>query len=124
MKRDKKAESYAVQAKSLSDDDLLEIVKNACYEWEGDCTVFESAVGALCWGRVVGWHGLRLMHSSRTFKRYEEALGVKFRDVLPDRTAHSNRMNGIRLAEDMGKFWQVITAGMVPAKDAKEAFAM
>jgi hypothetical protein len=117
----RKRDSYRVQEGFLSDEDFLEIVKDACHEFAGDTTVLESAIGALAWGRVVGWHGLRVMHSSRTFKKYEEILNIKFREKLKDRTIHSTRMNGIRLADGMGKFWQVITAGQVAGKDAKEA---
>lgn len=120
----RRSKSLAVQRKSMSDERLMEIIMEACHQFEGDSSVLETAIGALCWGRVVGWHGLRLMHSSRTFKRYEEILGIRFRDELPERTVHSTRMNGIKLAENLGKFWQVITAGQVKAKDAREATAL
>jgi len=125
MKRDEKAISFAVQEKALSDQKLLEIIKNACHEAEGDCGVLESAVGALCWGRVVGWHGLRTMHSSRTMKRYEKYLRIKsFKTVLPARTEHSIRMYGIVLADKFKKFWQAISGGLVPAGKAKRIVEM
>lgn len=102
----------------LGDERLLKIIRDACDEYEGDCTVLESAIGALVWGRVVGWHGVRLMHSGRTFKRYEEILKVRFKEVLPARTKSSNRMHGIRLADNVGRFWQAVTSGLVPAREA------
>jgi len=114
-----KAESWRVQEQSLSDERLLEIIKDACYDGKGDCTVLESAIGALCFGREVGWHGLRTVHSSRTMRRYEGVLGVKFKDVLPDRTRHSPRLWGIVLADKFGKFWQAIAAGKVSSQEAK-----
>lgn len=109
------------QPPALTDEKLNEIVRAAWDEFHGDTTVLESAVGALVVGRIVGWKAVRLMHSGRTFKRYEEILGVKFREVLPDLTKESDRMNGIRLAKKLGKFWQVVTAGMVSARDAAQA---
>jgi hypothetical protein len=120
----KKSESLEIQTKSLSDKQLVEIIKDACFAYEGDCGVLESAIGALCWGRLVGWHGLRVLHSSRTFKNYEAILGVKFREILPPRTDHSRRMNGIRMADNLGKFWQVITAGQVTGSESKKAVSL
>lgn len=107
--------------KSMSDKRLLEIIEKACYEFEGDCTVLESAIGALVWGRVVGWKAIRLMHSGRTFKKYEEILFIKFKDELPEMTESSERMHGIRLLKKVGKYWQAITAGLISARDAAVA---
>src|SRR5687767_1343003 len=103
--------------KRLSDEEMLKIIQKACDEYDGDFTVLESAIGALVCGRLIGWHALRLMHSGRTFKRYEDILFVKFRDVLQARTSQSNRMRGIRMADKLGKFWQVVTAGQVSARE-------
>src|SRR3954452_24357815 len=102
----------------MTDTELMEIIDRACTEFEGDATVLESAIGALVFGRLVGWHALRLMHAGRTFKRYEQILGVKFRDVLPDRTDQAGRLRGIRLADNIGKFWQAVTSGLVSAREA------
>jgi hypothetical protein len=104
--------------KTLSDKRLLEILNTAQEQYEGDCTVLESAMGALVWGRIVGWHGLRVIHSSRTFKRYEEILGIEFREVLPEQTEQSERLNGIRLAKKFKKFWQAISSGEISGRDA------
>lgn len=105
-----------------SEKDMMDIIRKAITDYRGDSSILESAIGALVWGRHIGWHGLRLMHSGRTFKRYEDALGIKFKDVLPTRTDKSRRLNGIRyldkISETVGKFWQVVTARMVSAKEA------
>src|SRR5688572_15557878 len=104
--------------KRMTDDEMLRIMDEACQEFEGDCSVLESALGALVFGREIGWHALRLMHSGRTYRRYEEILGVRFREVLQERTKQSERMMGIRMADKLGKFWQVVTAGQVSAREA------
>jgi hypothetical protein len=113
-----------MKAKQLSDDKMLEIIEKAVKEYEGDFTVLESALGALVIGREVGWHGLRVCHSGRTFRRYEDILGIKFREVLPDRTKRSTRLRGIRIADGLGKFWQAISSGMIPAREAQEMRAV
>ncbi len=108
-----------MKQKRVSDEKLLEIIEKASDNFEGDFTVLESAIGALIVGRTVGWHGLRVCHSGRTFHRYEEILDIKFREVLPDRTEQSTRLRGVRMADKIGKFWQAISAGMIPAREAK-----
>jgi hypothetical protein len=107
--------------KPLTRDQTWKIITEACEKYSGDCAILESAIGALIFGQSVGWHALRLMHSGRTFKRYEEILGIKFREVLPSQTPTSERMQGIRLMNQAGKFWQVVTAGLVSARDAAQA---
>lgn len=102
---------------------MLAIIERACKEFSGDCAVLSSAIGALVWGRVVGWQPLRLMHTGRTFKRYEEILGVKFREVLDPTTDQSERMHGYRMMKKIGKFWQAVSSGKVPARDAAQATA-
>jgi len=102
----------------LNDADLMKIIKKACDEFEGDFTHLEAALGALLVGRVVGWKGLRLMHTGRTFKRYEEILKLTFRDVLPALTSQSERLHGIRAMKRIGAFWQVVSSGLVPASKA------
>lgn len=104
--------------KRLSDEELMQILKVAMEEFRGDATVLESAIGALVFGREMGWQAIRLIHAGRTFKRYEDILRIKFREVLPERTKKSTRMRGIRIADTLGKFWQVVTAGMVKGREA------
>jgi hypothetical protein len=100
-----------------SDGELVEIVDRACNDYVGDATVLESAIGALVWGRVVGWQALRLMHTGRTFKRYEEILGVKFKEVLDPVTDQAERMKGYRMMKKVGKFWQAVSSGTIPARE-------
>jgi hypothetical protein len=114
-------DSFEVQRASMDDERFLEIVMTAVKEFEGDSTVLESAIGALAWGRVIGWQGIRLLHSYKAMTKYEKALGVKFRDELPPLTPHSRRMAGVRMMQGLGKFWKVVTAGMVPVREGKEA---
>jgi hypothetical protein len=116
-KRISRAQAFTIQERSLGDAELMKIVKDACYGFVGPAPVLESALGALCFGRIVGWHGLRVIHTYQTLRRYEGILGIKFRDVLPARTVESSTLGGIRIADGLGKFWRVITAGLVPARE-------
>jgi hypothetical protein len=54
-------------------------------------------------------------------KRYEESLGIKFKNVLLSRTDHSTRLRGIRAADKIGKFWQAISGGLISAEEGRIA---
>jgi hypothetical protein len=105
--------------KRLSDEEMLKILQDAWEEYKGDCSVLMSAMGALVLGREVGWQGIRVTMSAATFRKYEKILGVRFRDVLPDRTKNSRRIRGIRIADGLGKFWQSLSGGLIPATEGK-----
>ncbi len=97
-------------AKPLSDGKMCAIIRDAWKDFSlhkgNDCTVFMSAIGALAFGREVGWQGVRVCMSASTFRKYEKILGVKFREVLLDQTKDSERIEGILMVKRFGKFWQ------------------
>jgi hypothetical protein len=105
----------------LSDEDLAKLIADAWDDYVGDCTVFMSAVGALAFGRHVGWQGVRVCMSAATYRKYEKILGVRLRDVLPARTKDSAVIRGIRMSDAIGKFWQALSGGMIPAGEGKMA---
>jgi hypothetical protein len=106
--------------KGLTDGKMLAIIDKAWEGYHGDVTVLNSAIGALVMGRRVGWHGIRVMYSRVTYNRYERLLGIKFRDVLPERGPDAERLRGIRIIDSIGKFWQAISSGLVSAKEAAQ----
>src|SRR5688500_7468568 len=105
--------------KKLSDERMLEIIEKAVDRYKGDVTVLESAVGALVIGRLFGWHVLRLIHSGRTFAKYEGILEIKFREELPERGPEAHTIYGIKLADKIGKFWQAIAGGQLVGPDVR-----
>jgi hypothetical protein len=106
----------------MSDERYATIIETAWAGFEGDCGVFQSAAGALAFGRLVGWQAVRVTMSAATFRKYEKVLGIRFRDELPDRIApEAERVRGIELADKFGKFWQALSAGLIPAQEGKIA---
>jgi hypothetical protein len=99
----------------------FEVICKAWENFQGQVEVFESAVGALLVGRLGGYDVLRVLHSWRTLKNYEEILDIKFKDVLPARTADSRRVNGIRYAEKFEQFWKAIAGGVASEPNARVA---
>jgi hypothetical protein len=104
---------------AMSDGEACRLVEKAWIDFEGDCAVFMSAVGALMLGRAVGWQGVRVCMSAATYRKYEGILGVRFRDVLPERCHDSPSVRGIRIVDGFGKFWQALSGGLVPAMEGK-----
>jgi hypothetical protein len=67
-------------------DRINSIISDALAKYEGDVTIFESAVGCLFLGMLIGWNPLRIIHNPRTIKRYEKILSCSFVEVLPLKT--------------------------------------
>lgn len=88
--------------------ELHAIIKRAFENYSGDIRVFETAVGALFLGFMVGWRPLLLIHSASTVKRYQEILGLKFRDVLPETTGLSDRSPAFEFVQRVGNYWDAV----------------
>jgi hypothetical protein len=111
--------------KPVTDEKMMKIIREAWANYGGhlgdDCSVLMSAIGALVFGREVGWKGIRVCMSASTFRKYEKILGIRFRDVVPERTSESTRIVGIQMADAFGKFWQALSGGLIPAQKGKIA---
>jgi hypothetical protein len=100
----------------------IELICKAWEQYNGSVDVFESAVGALIVGRFAGFDGLRVIHNSKTLRKYEVILGgVSFKQMLAPRTPESRRVNGIRYAESFKQFWKALAGGVASEPGAKEA---
>ena len=102
----------------MKEEDLMTI----CTAWEdfsGPTDVAESAIGALIVGRLIGYDGLRVIHSWKTLRKYEEILKISFKETLPARTPDSRRITGIRLADKFQAFWKAIAGGVSSEPNAK-----
>ena len=83
-------------------------VIEAAKSFRGYAPRLADALGALAFGQIYGWRAVMICYSRSTVKGYEQALGISFRDHMPDRTDVSHRILGVRLADDLGKFWAVV----------------
>lgn len=76
--------------------------------YRGGGTSLESALGALVLGQHYGTRALRMIHSPSTYRKYEKILGIRFEDICPQYTPLSRRNIGIRFAQKLGAFWDVV----------------
>ena len=87
-------------------------------EWRGYCPNLSEALGGLMFGQAFGWKGLYMIHSRAKVRAMETTLGLVFREVLPERTALTSKIYGIRIADELGKFWAVVK-GEIPVPGGK-----
>ena len=97
----------------MKSDDLQKVIDQAVRSYRGDFAVLESAIGALHVGLKIGWRPLRLIHSYRTFTRYQQVLGLDFHDVLPEVGPLADKSFAWLLARHAENFWDVVR-GSVP----------
>jgi hypothetical protein len=86
-------------------DEFSTIIKESLRSYSGDVTIFESAVGALFLGKIIGWRPLFIIHSPKTIKRYESILKIRFRDHLREVTDYSDQCKGYNFVVTLGDFW-------------------
>ena len=101
--------------KPLSPVELIDIIDKAIETYNGDCSILQSAIGALHFGTKFGWRVLRISHSSHSYSKYEKILGISFKEICPERTALSSRSVALKLADSIGNFWGV-AKGEIPGK--------
>ena len=90
------------------EDALRKIESDAIWDYQGDLTQLEAALGMLRIGHHVGWRVLYIIHSKKTIRSYEEILGIKIRDVFPETGPSSYRSFGLNLAMRYSNFWKVV----------------
>lgn len=78
-------------------------------KFEGYGGDLQAALGALVLGRHYGMRALRIMHSPATIRKYDRVLGIKLKDHCPQKTHLSDKILGVRFANKIGAFWDVVT---------------
>lgn len=89
--------------------ELQAIEKRAILEFQGPLDELEKAIGILRIGHQFGWRVLVLVHSKRTIRKYEEILGITFREFFPDEGPSARRSIGLRMAEKFDNFWKIVS---------------
>lgn len=99
----------------MKSDDLQKVIDQAVQSYQGDFAVLESAIGALYVGLKIGWRPLCLIHSHRTFIRYQQVLGLDFHECLPEVGPFADKSLAWRVAKHAESFWDVVR-GSVPGR--------
>ena len=89
--------------------DLIDHFDQQIGEFKGQIPTLESAIGAFIVGRRFGWKVLYLVHDKKTIRKYEDILGVRFRDELDPEGDQSHRSLAFRLQEKVSNFWKAVS---------------
>lgn len=87
---------------------LQEIELEAMAKFHGVADELESAIGFLRLGMQIGWKPLAIIHSKRTFKKYEDILGINARELFAEETPASDRCSGYSIAKKLNAFWKIV----------------
>jgi len=88
---------------------LQEIELEAIARFKGIADELESALGFLRIGIQLGWKPMTIIHSKKTFKKYEQILGIDARTFFPEETPAASRSKGYSIAKTLSNFWKVVS---------------
>jgi hypothetical protein len=93
-----------------------DLMDQVIFNFAGDFSELEGALGMYMIGRHFGWKVLYIIHSKKTIRKYEEILGIAVRDVFPEVGPDAERSNGYRAVQHATNFWKSITSGQIEGK--------
>lgn len=90
--------------------DHHERINNVITNYTGDARVLENAIGCYLVGLMYGWKVLYLIHSKATLRKYQDILGFKFREMVPEigDLAHKSEAYQTMLKRKSPSFWKYI----------------
>jgi len=92
----------------MRDAELILLVDDAITNFSGDSTNLGRAIGMLFIGRRYGWRVMYLVHSKATIRKYEEILGIKIKDVLPEVGELASRSIAWRAVQNVSSYWKAV----------------
>lgn len=98
--------------------ELVRIEREAIARFRGMFDDLEAALGVLRMGHHLGWRVLVLIHNKRTIRKYEEILGINFREFFPAEGPSCERSIGYGWAKKLGNFWKAVS-GAIKIEDRR-----
>ncbi len=98
---------------------LHKIEIDAIARFSGAADELESAIGFLHLGFQIGWKPLAVLHSRRTFRKYEKILAINAREFFPEETPASDRSMGYKFVKTLSNFWKAVS-GEVKIENKRE----
>ncbi len=96
----------------MRDSELIKHIDSRIGSFKGQLPVLESAIGALIVGRRFGWRVLYLVHDKKTMRKYEDILGIRFREAIDPTGDKTNRSLAFHLQEKISNFWKAVSGEM------------
>lgn len=92
----------------LNEYEFQKLLEDTVKNYRGDGSVLLSALGALVLGYFYGWRVLSLVTSEKTYRKYQNAIGVIFKDVMPERGRYAHKSIGLAVVDKFENFWRVV----------------
>jgi hypothetical protein len=110
----------------MDDKEFLELIEKIIKDYSGNAQLLSAALGALVLARYVGLKPVRLVHRESTIRKYQSALGVHFKDVVPEKGRYAYKSVALAIVERINKYWDVVQGRdtVVVTKDEKYLFDM
>ncbi len=96
----------------MKDKDLIKHFDSRMDTFKGQIPTLESAIGALIVGRRFGWKVLYLVHDKKTIRKYEDILGIRFREEVEPSEDLSEKSLAFRLQKKISNFWKAVSVEM------------
>jgi hypothetical protein len=98
---------------NLKSDKFIDICLKAIKKYGGDYRVLENAIGSLILAMFLGVKPIRIIHSPKSLRKYEQILDITFSDLieqgfLSEVTDMSDRSIGYNFAVSVSAFWDVV----------------
>lgn len=107
----------------MTDEEFIEFTDRTIKEFRGDFNILYSALGVLLVGRYLGWKIIKLTVSPITYRKYKKVLGIDYKDELEPLGIYSHKSVGLKLANKIGNFWDIVqgrSKEKISSKEKKE----
>jgi len=91
----------------------LDMFDSNIKDFRGQLPTLEGAIGAYVVGQKIGWKPLLLIHDKKTIAKYENILGVKFKDEMDDVGEWAHKSMAWKAVQKISNYWKAVK-GEIP----------
>ena len=103
----------------MSEKQLVDLIDKAIKNFQGNSDSLSGAIGYLMIGRKFGWRVMFFMHTQGTVRKYEQILGIKTRDLMPEEGPYAKKAAVYQAIKKVSNFWKAVK-GEVAGVKSKE----
>lgn len=92
----------------MTNDEVVEMLDEVAFNFKGQVTTLDRALGMYFFARTVGWKPTYLMRDKRKIKQAEEILGISFREHFRETEKKPEKSVAWVLAQKVSSFWRAV----------------
>jgi hypothetical protein len=97
--------------KAEDDKELMRRIDEVSADFHGQFDDLQAAVGLVMAGRIYGWRVIRLAGSRRHWMVACKLFG-DLKEILPERTALSDKSLALRFVDTAGNYWDIVAGNI------------